>query len=112
MLHITNWCDAFITFESLANKVVCGVGNKTAHEIGKGIIESISYINEQKFIIHLEDVLYIPTTKCYDFSSFLLFTLCSYCSFYYCFPLLASSLLLTPFYDTCLIPSTKQMKAL
>ena len=63
MSYITNWHDAFITYESLTNKVVHGVGNKTAHAIGKGTIELISYINEQKFIICLEDVLYIPTTE-------------------------------------------------
>ena len=43
--------------------MVCGVGNKTAHAFGKGTIELISYINEQEFIICLEDILYIPTTK-------------------------------------------------
>ena len=63
MLHIINQQDAFITYESLTNKVVHGVGNKTAHAIGKGTIELISYVNEQKCIICLEDVLYIPTTK-------------------------------------------------
>ena len=61
--HITNWHTAFITYESLTSKVVHGISNKTAHVIGKGTIELISYINKQKVIICLEDVLYIPTTK-------------------------------------------------
>ena len=43
--------------------MVCGIGNKSAHAVGKGTIELISYLNEQKFIIFLEEILYIPTTK-------------------------------------------------
>ena len=59
--HITNCWDTFTTYET--HRVVCGVGNKSAYAIGKGTIELISYVNEWKFIICLEDVLYIPTTK-------------------------------------------------
>ena len=44
--HITNWHNAFITYESLTNKVVCSVSNKLAHMVGKGTIELISYINK------------------------------------------------------------------
>ena len=40
-----------------------GISNKLAHVVGKGTIELISYFNKWKFIIHLEDVLYIPTTE-------------------------------------------------
>ena len=61
--HITNRRDAFIMYESLTNKVVRGVGNKLARVVGKGTIELISYFIKQKFIICLEDVLYIPTTE-------------------------------------------------
>ena len=43
--------------------MVCGISNKLAHVGGKGTIELISYFNKQKFIIHLEDILYIPTTE-------------------------------------------------
>ena len=46
MSHITNQCNAFITYDSLTNKVVCGIGNKTTCAIGKGTIDIISYINE------------------------------------------------------------------
>ena len=61
--HITNRHDAFIMYESLTNKVVCSIGNKLACAVGKCTIGLISYFNKQKFIIHLEDVLYIPTTE-------------------------------------------------
>ena len=33
--YITNRCDAFITYESLTNKVVCGIGNKSACAVGE-----------------------------------------------------------------------------
>ena len=63
MSHITNWRDVLIMYESLTNKVVCSIGNKSARAVGKGTIELISYFNKWKYIICLEDILYIPTTK-------------------------------------------------
>ena len=60
--HVTNQRDAFIDFTPLTNKLVIGVGNNKAHAIGRGTVELESKCNNRKFIIKLEDVLYIPDT--------------------------------------------------
>jgi len=60
--HVTNQRDAFIDFTPLTNKLVIGVGNNKAQAIGRGTVELESKCNDRKFIIKLEDVLYIPDT--------------------------------------------------
>ena len=60
--HVTNMCDAFITFTPL-EKPVHGVGNVQTHAEGKGNIKIISTVNVIKHQLTLKDVLYIPTNQ-------------------------------------------------
>jgi hypothetical protein len=58
-LHITNQQEAFITYQLLEATTVTGVGNVKTKAKGRGIIEIILYCDSQKYILMLEDVLYI-----------------------------------------------------
>ena len=58
--HMSNAREMFTNFQPLQKAAVTGVGNTFMQAEGKGTIELESEINEQKFIIKLNDVLYIP----------------------------------------------------
>jgi hypothetical protein len=59
--HVTNMHNAFISFKPLQNMPVNGVGSIMTHAKGQGTIELKSKINGYKYILRLEDILYIPT---------------------------------------------------
>ena len=58
--HTTNQCDAFVSYKPIKNAVVQGVGDLTTHAKGKGTVLLESEVNGNKYIIRLENVLYIP----------------------------------------------------
>jgi hypothetical protein len=58
--HVTNQREAFITYQPLEATTVAGVGNIKAKAEGRGTIEIVSYCDGHKYILTLEDVLYIP----------------------------------------------------
>ena len=59
--HVTNMRDAFISFQSLQNTPVDGVGGATAYAKGRGTIELKSEVNGNTYTLTLKNVLYIPT---------------------------------------------------
>ena len=61
--HVSNAREMFTNFQLLQKAAVTGVGNTSAQAEGRGTIELESEINGQKFIIKLNDVLYIPLNK-------------------------------------------------
>ena len=63
LLHITNQQDAFINYKPLKNAVVQGMGDLTTQAKGKGTIELESEVNRKKYILRLENVLYIPNNS-------------------------------------------------
>jgi len=58
--HVCNQCDAFMMFHPLTATTVMGVGNIETKAEGQGTVELISWCNSHKYILQLEDVLYIP----------------------------------------------------
>jgi hypothetical protein len=58
--HITNQRDVFINYKPLKDAVVQGIGDLTTYAEGKGTIELKSEVNRNKYILHLDNVLYIP----------------------------------------------------
>lgn len=61
--HVTNRHEAFITYQPLEAMMVAGVGNVKAKAEGRGTIEIVSYCDSHKYILTLEDVLYIPNNR-------------------------------------------------
>ena len=61
--HVTNKRDIFITYETLRNTSVVGVGRNKAKVEGKGTIELISRYNGHAYTLRLQNVLYIPTNR-------------------------------------------------
>ena len=59
--HVVNMRDAFTSFQSLQNTLVNGVGSATTHAHGRGTVEIESEVDGYKYILKLEDVLYIPS---------------------------------------------------
>jgi hypothetical protein len=59
--HVTNQRNAFITYQPLEATTVASVGNVKTKAEGRGTIELISHHNSHKYILTLDDVLYIPT---------------------------------------------------
>ncbi len=57
--HITNMQNALVNFKPLM-KPINGVGNATTLAKGKGTIEIETQIEQKKFLLMLENVLYIP----------------------------------------------------
>ena len=62
-LHIANQREAFITYKPLTGKTITGVGNNKANVEGQGTIELESYYNGHKYLLRLDDVLYIPSNR-------------------------------------------------
>ena len=61
--HVSNRREAFIMYHPLHDTIVSGVGNVKAKAEGRGTVKLISTYGEHKYIIHLQDVLYIPTNR-------------------------------------------------
>ena len=61
--HVSNCLEAFTSFKPLKDAKVTGVGNTFAQVEGRGTIKLESQIDGQKFVIELNDVLYIPSNK-------------------------------------------------
>jgi GAG-pre-integrase domain/Integrase core domain len=61
--HVTNQHDAFKTFKPLNGITVPGVGNVKAKAEGRGTVVLISYYDGHKYMLELQDVLYIPTNQ-------------------------------------------------
>ena len=61
--HVSNCFEAFRSFKLLNEAKVTGVGNTFAQVKGRDTIKIESQIDGQKFIIELNDVLYIPSNK-------------------------------------------------
>jgi hypothetical protein len=59
--HITNQRETFITYKPLTGKTVAGVGNNKANIEGRGTIELESCYKGHKYLLRLDDVLYIPS---------------------------------------------------
>ena len=57
--HICNQKEVFMTYEPLTGKTVAGVGNKHANVEGRGTIELESAFQGNKYLLKLENVLYI-----------------------------------------------------
>ena len=60
-LHVSNKCEAFKTYTPLKATTVAGVGNVKAKVEGRGTVELELHCNSHKYILWLENVLYIPT---------------------------------------------------
>ena len=61
--HITNQQDAFISYETLGNSTVTGVGGQEAIIAGKGTVELISTCNNHEYVLTLKNVLHVPGTR-------------------------------------------------
>ena len=61
--HVSNTCEMFTNFQLLQKAAVIGVGNISTQAEGQGIVELDSKMNRQKYIVKLNDVLYIPSNK-------------------------------------------------
>ena len=61
--HVTNRREIFKTYETLENTSLMGVGKLKAKAEGKGTIELESRYNNKKYILILQNVLYIPTNR-------------------------------------------------
>ena len=61
--HITNQQEAFVTYKPLTGKTVAGVGNNKANVEGRGTIELESLYKGHKYLLRLDDVLYIPSNR-------------------------------------------------
>ena len=61
--HISNQLEAFATYQPLTGKAVAGVGNNKAKVEGRGTIELESLCNGNKYLLKLDDVLYIPSNR-------------------------------------------------
>ena len=59
-LHITNQREAFVAYKLLTGKTVAGVGNNNTNVKGQGAIELESDYNGHKYLLRLNNVLYIP----------------------------------------------------
>ena len=59
--HITNQRDAFVTYQTLSDKTVSGVGGLRTTVEGTGTVEVESICNGQKYLLRLENVLHIPS---------------------------------------------------
>ncbi len=57
--HIVNTRNAFVTFNSLI-KPISGVGNVITNAQGRGTVDIRTQINEKRFALTLENVLYVP----------------------------------------------------
>ena len=62
-LHVCNRCDAFTSFYPLTATKVTGIGNMVTKAERQGIVELTSWCNGHKFILQLENVLYIPNNQ-------------------------------------------------
>jgi hypothetical protein len=58
--HITNRRDAFITYQALGGKIVSGVGGLKTTVQGTGTVEVESIHDGHKYLLRLENTLYIP----------------------------------------------------
>ena len=74
-MHLSNLHDAFIEF-TLLNKMIRGVGDTEVPVKGRGTIKLQSWTGQQKFVIVLRDMLYVPqapnnlfSVSCLDESS-------------------------------------------
>ena len=59
-LHVCNRCEAFTSFHPLTATTVTGVGNLVMKAKGQDTVELTSWCNGHKYILQLENVLYIP----------------------------------------------------
>ena len=58
--HVCNRHDAFTSFHPLTATKVTEVGNMVTKAKGRGIVELTSWCKGHKYILQLENVLYIP----------------------------------------------------
>jgi len=61
--HVSNRHDAFCTYHPLKDTIVSGVGNVKAKAEGQGTVELISSYEGHNYVIHLQNVLHIPTNQ-------------------------------------------------
>ena len=61
--HVCNRHEAFTTFHPLTATTVTGVGNMETKAEGRGTVELTSWCNGHKYILQLENVLYIPNNR-------------------------------------------------
>ena len=61
--HVCNQREAFTRFYPLTATTVTGVGNLETKAEGRGTVELTSWCNGHKYILQLEDVLYIPNNR-------------------------------------------------
>ena len=61
--HVTNSWDAFTTYHTINLTAVTGIGSIKAQAQGRGSVKLKSIVNENIYILKLEDVLYIPTNQ-------------------------------------------------
>ena len=61
--HVCNRHEAFTSFHPLTATTVTGVGNLVTKAEGRGKVELTSWCNGHKYILQLEDVLYIPNNR-------------------------------------------------
>jgi hypothetical protein len=61
--HVCNQREAFTSFHPLTATKVTGVGNLVTKAEGRGTVELTSWCNGHKYILQLENVLYIPNNR-------------------------------------------------
>ena len=61
--HVCNRREAFTSFRPLTATTVTGVGNLVTKAEGRGTVELTSWCNGHKYILQLENVLYIPNNR-------------------------------------------------
>jgi hypothetical protein len=59
-LHVCNQHEAFTMFHPLTGTIVIGVENLETKAEGQDTVELTSWCNGHKYILQLEDILYIP----------------------------------------------------
>ena len=61
--HICNQKEAFVSYKPVTGKTVAGVSNNKAIIEGRGTIELESIYKNDKYLLRLENVLYIPSNR-------------------------------------------------
>jgi GAG-pre-integrase domain len=61
--HVSNQRNAFISYQPLRKTSVAGVGNMKASAEGRGTVELESQCDGHKYVLRLENVLYVPSNR-------------------------------------------------
>jgi hypothetical protein len=63
MMHMTNQLEVFMNYHPTNDATIAGVGNTKTKIHGQGTVLLESQVDEQMFILKLENILHIPTNR-------------------------------------------------